>query len=385
MASTNQKKTLRTFALASFLNDLGSDAIRPLWPLFVTSVLGAPATVLGLLDGLGEVISYGSRMPAGLISDRFGKRKPLVWAGYLIAGLGRLGYALAPSVGWLFPFKAADRIGKIRDPPRDALLADITKPTQRGRAFGFLQAADHLGATVGPLFGLLLFGLLGFRWTFILAAIPSLIAAVCVLAFVREKKPSHHEILVDHYGKPFWRLALFSSLFGLGWISLSFMVLAAINLQGQSIAWSPVLFFVMSLCAVISSIITGRISDSVGRKKVLIASYLAYALVPTGFFIAQYLTPQGAYGIGLSLFLFSLYGLHYGAMSTVQPAFISDLIPSSHRASAMGTFQTIFGCSALAASVLAGALWDLFSPSAAFGAAAILSIVATMIFAVRMR
>src|SRR3989338_8038894 len=125
-ARNKDTKAVRSFAAASALNDKGSDMVRPFWPIFVTSVLGAPMAFLGLLDGLGDAISQSIRFPAGYLSDKYRKRKIFIWLGYILAGLSRIGYALSRFALWLIPFKVMDRMGKMRAPPRDAMLSEIT-------------------------------------------------------------------------------------------------------------------------------------------------------------------------------------------------------------------------------------------------------------------
>lgn len=372
-----QARTVRTFAAASFLNDLGADAIRPFWPAFVTGALGAPAAVLGLLDGLGDLISYGSKFPAGWLSDKIRRRKPLVWLGYLLAGFSRIGYALAPAVSWLFPLKATERLGKLRDPPRDALLADITPKKQRGRAFGLLAAMDNFGAALGPIFGILLFALLSYRGTFAIAAIPSIIGALAIALIVHERRPKPFRLgKKKPLGAAFRHLTLLSALFALSWISLSFMVLHAITREGMPVLLAPLLFFVMSIAATFASSAMGRASDRIGRKPALIISYAIYPLVALGFIVAHMLGLSGAIGTIAALGLFALYGLHYGSMSAVQPAYVTGLVPSASRAYASGLFQSAFGIATFIASIAAGLLWDIISPAATFGYALVVSTIA---------
>ncbi|MBI4450535.1 MFS transporter [Candidatus Woesearchaeota archaeon] len=383
MRHDDAKRALTSFSIASFLNDLGSDAVKPFWPMFVTGVLGAPASILGLLDGIGDAISYASRLPAGWLSDRLGKRKPMIWTGYTLAGFSRIGYALSPAVGWLFPFKAMDRLGKMRDPPRDALLADVTPKKHRGRAFGTLTAMDNLGATLGPLFGLLLFGLLGYRWLFALAALPSLIGAALVLSVVHEHRGKG---LNTHpfrsLTNSFWRFAVLNALFALGWISLSFMVLSATATGRIPVAVTPLLFLAMSLCAVGSSAATGRLIDRVGRKPMLVVASLLFAATMAGFLALESSASTGIMSWILAFALFALYGIHYGAFTTAQPAFAVELLSPGMRAFGSGIYQSIFGFATLIASTLAGVLWQFASPATAFMYAAIIASVASAAFVV---
>lgn len=381
-----QKRTVRTFALASLLNDLGAYTITPFWPQFVTGVLGAPASLLGLLDGMGDLINYGSKFPAGWLSDKIRKRKPIVWLGYLFASVSRIGYALAPTVSWLFPLKAMERLGKIRDPPRDALLADVTPAAKRGRAFGFLESMDRFGAALGPLLAILLFALLSYRGMFAVAAIPSLIGALAIIIFVRERKPKPLRLgRKSRLGKRFYRLTLLVALFGLGWITISFMVLHAVLYEGLPVLITPALFFVMSIVATFASNVMGRMSDRIGRKTSLMVAYAFYPLVALGFILAQMFGISGLAGIAASFVLFAIYGLHYGATFAVHPTYVTELVPSGSRAYASGLFQSTFGVATFIASIVGGLLWDLISPAATFGYGLIISVIAITAMAIFLR
>jgi MFS family permease len=384
MPSTpERKRAFHTFSAAALLNDLGADAIRPFWPAFVTAVLGAPVAVLGLLDGIGEAISYGSRFPAGWLSDKMRRRKPLIWLGYFFAAIARLGYAIAPAVAWLFPLKAVERLGKLRDPPRDALLADVTPRRHRGQAFGTLHAMDRLGAAIGPVLGLVLFAALSYRGLFLVAAVPSLIGAAAVAWLVHEHRPKPLKLNARNMlGHRFKLLTVLSALFALGWISLSFMTLHATVKQGTPLLLAPALFIAMSLAATMSSAFFGKLSDRIGRRKSLLISYAIYPAVALGFLGAEIAGITGAAGIAISTVLFASYGLHFGAMTALQSAFVADIVPSASRAYASGSFQAVFGFSALAASIAAGLLWDIVAPAAAFGYAFIVSAAAVAAMAV---
>jgi len=186
-----QKETrrfMRIFSSASFLNDLGSDMIYPIWPLFVTEFLKANMAVLGLIDGLGDAIVSISQAGSGYLSDRIRKRKIFIWTGYLCGSASRLGYALSTMWQHLIPFRILDRSGKIRGAPRDAIVADISTRETRGRNFGLLRAMDHLGAACGVIISILFFSYLGYRTLFLLASIPSLIGALLVFLFIEDRK-----------------------------------------------------------------------------------------------------------------------------------------------------------------------------------------------------
>lgn len=360
MDKRETEKTVRTFALASFLNDFGSDMIYPIWPLFVTSILGAPMAVLGFVDGLGEAIVSLSQAAAGYVSDRIRRRKVFVWTGYLFGSLSRVGYALSSTWQHLIPFRILDRAGKIRGAPRDAIIADISTKGSMGGNFGLLRAMDNLGAVCGIVVCILLFGSLGYRNLFLLAAIPSAIGAFLIYSAIKEKKPADTSIykglsLKDLDGN-FKLFLLLSSFFALGSFSYSFLLIYA-NQSGFQTAFIPVLYLVFTAVASAFSLPFGRLSDKVGRKPVLMLSYILWGLVCLSvIFIGSYLA---------IILTFILYGLHKGAFDTVQKAFVAELCPREYRASSLGGFQMVVGLCALPASLMAGILWDkigMFTP-----------------------
>ena len=356
MEKKETRKTVRTFAFASFLNDLGSDMIYPVWPLFVTSVLGANMAVLGFIDGLGEAIVSISQAASGYVSDRLRRRKIFIWTGYLFGSLSRIGYALTTLWQHLIPFKIMDRAGKIRGAPRDAIIADISTEENRGKNFGLLRAMDNLGAVCGVIVCILFFGLLGYRNLFLLAAIPSLIATLLIFYFIRERKTGEIKIYkglsLKDLDKNFRLFLLLSSFFALGSFSYSFLLIYAKEF-GFEITFVPVLYLIFTAIAALFSLPFGKLSDKIGRKPVLMLSYIFWGLVCMSFiFIQSYLA---------IILTFVLYGLHKGALEPVQRTFVSELAPTAYRASGLGGFQMITGLCALPASLIAGIFWDKIS------------------------
>ncbi|MBS7632234.1 MFS transporter [Candidatus Bathyarchaeota archaeon] len=373
MNQTETKKTVHTFAAASFLNDFGSDMIYPIWPTFVKDVLLANMLTLGFIDGLGDAIVSISQAASGYLSDRTRKRKIFVWTGYLFGSASRIGYAASTAWQHLIPFRILDRAGKMRGAPRDAIIADASTNANRGRNFGLLRAMDNLGAVCGIITCLLLFGLLGYQTLFLIAAVPSAIGALMILAIIKEKKPSESKIYrgmslreLDTNLKLFITL---SAIFAFGSFSYSFLLLFAKN-SGFKVEAVPILYLLFTAVASLFSLPFGKLSDVVGRKNVLLLSYGLWGLVSVVFILSQNLL-----AIILSFFL---YGLHRGALETVQKAFVAELAPTEYRASALGGFQMVVGLCALPSSLLAGLLWETYNMFTPFYLSLVLTTISAM-------
>jgi MFS family permease len=346
--------TVKVFSWSSFLNDVGAEMIYPIWPFFLTVYLGANMAVLGLIDGLSEAVVSISQAASGYLSDRFHKRKVFIWLGYVCAFLSRIGYSFSSVWEHIIPFRILDRAGKIRDAPRDAILADISVRHERGRNFGILKAMDKLGGVFGIIFSILFFKLIGYRNLFLIAAIPSLIAVVLVFAFVKEKKAVHKEgykwLSFNDMSRDFRLFLLLSGVFALGSFSYSFLLVYAQKF-GFHIESIPVLYLAFTVVAFLFSIPAGKLADKIGRKPVLLISFILWAVVCWLFLFLN----QHIWAVVLT---FIVYGMHKGALDPVQRAFVSELSPKERRASGLGVFQMILGFCALPSSFIAGLLWD---------------------------
>ncbi|MGQ9673260.1 MAG: MFS transporter [Candidatus Aminicenantales bacterium] len=355
------KNKLRVFAAASFLNDMGSDIIYPVWPLFVTQVLKANMVALGFLDGLGDALVSLSQAASGYFSDRIRKRKIFIWMGYLCGSASRLGYALSTVWLHLIPFRILDRVGKIRSSPRDAMVADMSSAKDRGRSFGILRAMDNLGAVCGILLCLILLNWVGFRLLFALAAIPSLLSALLILFFIQEKRANGAKLykglsLKDLSGN-FRLYLLLSAIFSLGAFSYSFLLVSA-RMHGFEIAFVPVLYLIYTATASLFSLPFGKLSDRMGGKAVLFIAFFFWAALCVGM-ITSPTRP-------LIILIFLLYGIHKAALEPVQKTLVCELSPGLFRASCLGGFQMVIGLCALPASLIAGFLWDNIGMEAPF-------------------
>jgi len=372
------KKKIKIFGIASFLNDMGSDMIYPVWPLFVRS-LGANMSVLGFLDGLGDALVSISQAVSGYIADRIQKRKIFVWLGYLMGALSRIGYAISKSWHHLIPFRILDRTGKIRSAPRDAMIADLSTKNDRGENFGFLRMMDNLGAVVGILLCILLMNFLGFNKLFLLASVPSLISVILILIFTKEQKrdstKNFNGISLKSFTPQFRYFLTLSAIFSLGAFSYSFLLIFA-NEFGFKTGFIPILYLVFTAVASFFSIPFGKLSDKIGRKKVLEISFFFWILVCLIFlFFKNYFA---------IILAFIFYGLHKGALEPSQRAFVSELVFPEIRASALGAYQMVIGLFSLPASLLAGILWDKIGFFAPFSFSLFLTIL-SLIFLFKLK
>jgi len=365
MQEKETKKTVNTFAAASFFNDLGSDMVYPIWPMFLLTIPGINMSLIGLIDGLGDAVVSISQALSGYLSDRFKKRKIFIWIGYLLASISRLGYAFSHVTASLAFFKVLDRFGKIRGSPRDAMVADVSTKENRGSNFGLLRTMDNLGAVIGILITVTFVGKLGYKNLFLISSVPSLIAALLVMFLIKEKKPKgagevkeeRKVILWRHYEPDLKKLIFQSGVFALGAFSYSFLMIFADKANFRP-TFVPALYLLFTVMATLTSFPFGRLSDKIGRKHVLIISYILWAAVCMGCIIGK------SYFLIIAIFI--LYGFHRGALDTVQKAYVSELAHPDYRASVLGFYQMIIGISALPSSVIAGFLWDKINIKAPF-------------------
>ena len=369
----NSQKTIRTFGWASFLNDMGSDMIYPVWPLFIKNVLHANMAVLGFVDGLGEAVVSVAKVLSGYWSDKTQKRKTFVWIGYLFSAVSRIGYALSTAWPMLIPFKVLDRAGKIRSAPRDALVSELSSQDNRAKNFGFLKAMDHWGAVVGILFCIVLFKYLGYRNLFFISAIPSLIGVIFIIRNI-EEKPVTARIFkgfslrnLNENLKFFFFLNIFLSL---GSFTYSFLLLYASE-TGLDTNFIPVLYLIYTLSAASFALPFGKLADKIGRKQVLMMAYLFWVVLCLGFLFFK--SPW------MIILYFVFYGIHKAALEPSQKTMVAEMAPEHYKASILGSFQMVIGGCALPASFMAGVLWEKWGSSAPFIASLVLTLTG-MIF-----
>ena len=363
----------------SLFMDLSSEMTYGLLPVFLVGTLGVSTLTLGLIEGVAESTASIVKLFSGALSDRFGKRKPLMLFGYGLAALSKPLFPLAGGAGTVFAARFIDRIGKgIRGAPRDAYVADVTPPQQRGAAYGLRQAMDTVGAFAGPLLAIAL--MLAFaddiRRVLWIAVIPGCIAVLVLWLGVRE--PVRHTPVATARPAPFslrdwkrfpagfWRLLVVIALFTLMRFSEAFLVLRA-QRAGLDIAYAPLALVVMSGVYMLSAWPAGILSDRMPRLGILVVG----CLVMLG---ADLLL---AFGNGMIAVLsgIGLWGLHMGLTEGLLAACIADAAPPDLRGSAFGTMNLVRGVVLLFASVAAGALWNSGGPQATFSAGAAMALL----------
>lgn len=388
-------RNVKALGAVSLLADVSSEMIFPLLPLFLTTVLGASAAMLGAIEGLAESVAAMLKLASGWWSDRVRRRKPLVVAGYGISAIVRPLIALATFPWHILAARVADRVGKgIRSSPRDALIADVTPAADRGRAYGFHRAADNFGAVLGPLVAWVLLqqGGLELRTVFLWASLPAVVSVIVLLVFVREARgtavvpsPAGVPAAADSaapvapvtamaatpaaaLGAPFWRYLAVLFVFTLGCSTDAFLLLRASQL-GVATAWIPILWAAHNLVKALASVPGGRLSDRIGRRVPIIAGWAIYAAVYLLFGFAS--EAWHAWALMLT------YGLYFGLTEGTEKALVADLVPAARRGAAFGWFNFTIGIAALPASLVFGLVWDRLGPLAAFSMGASLAAVAT--------
>ena len=372
-------KNVRNLGWVSFFNDVSSEMIYPLLPLFLTQVLGAGVLFVGLIEGIAESVSSFLKLFSGWLSDRFQKRKGIILFGYSLASITRPFVGLATSAFHILFLRFFDRVGKgVRASPRDALLSQSCKEEERGKAFGFQRAMDHAGAMVGPLITSLLMLVLtkDLRVIFCLSAIPALFCLLILFRGVtdvtRNRTPMSPALKLhwNKWDKKFKYFLLIITLFTLGNSSDAFLLLRAKDL-GIDIVSIPILWFVLHFSKTIFSIPGGSLSDRIGRKIVMILAWTVYGLVYLGFAFAS-----KAYHIWL---LFFIYGLFFGLSEGTERAWVADLVEESKRGTAYGVYHFFIGMATLPASLLMGLLWKTIGVQWAFSFGAVMALIAALL------
>ena len=378
-AQPEVSKNVVIMGVVSFFTDVASEMVYPILPIFLTATLGAPMTIVGLMEGLAASALNMLKIVSGWLSDKYQKRKIIVVVGYSISALAKL--VVAMSSGWHTAMfgKVLDRTGKgTRSSPRDALIADSTLAEHRGRAFGLHRAIDNAGAIIGPLLAiyLLFFLHIEIRSIFYIAFIPALIGVICLILFVKDihTKPVNHTVFrfkLTDLSPSFKVFLAISIVFALGNSADAFMILKAKDM-GMPIELILVLYALLNLTHSLSSYPAGIVSDKIGPKKVLLIGFLLFALAYILF---------GSITAPFFLWLlFPLFGFYRGLTEGVSVAYVSNLVKEEHTATAIGFCQTMIGFAVLLASLIAGVMWESLGSAAPFLFGGSMAIIASLLF-----
>ncbi|MDP2630079.1 MAG: MFS transporter [Candidatus Uhrbacteria bacterium] len=379
-----QKKNRNVFyiGLLSFFGGISQDIFVPILPLYLANVLGLDKAFIGISEGLVTSGSSLFKIVSGFMIDKFGKKKPFIFMGYFLSMIARPLLAFTTAAGAVLFLRFLDGVGKgMKDSPKDALIADSSDVSTRGKSFGIARMLDTFGSVVGPL---VLFVLLyiwrdhpmQYQLILLATAIPLLFTLTLLQTKVKEVALEKNSGTADEPKKlprKFYYFLAIMLVFGIGNSSDAFLILRAQDV-GVTILAIPLVFALFNAVYASASVPLGSLSDRIGREKVILIGWLAYALAYLGFGFAS-----TAYHV---LLLFAFYGLYYATTYGVAKAYIADMVPSTHRGRAYGIYNTAIGLVSLPASVIAGLLWDRVNPSAPFLFGAAITIVATMLFLV---
>lgn len=390
-------------SVISLLNDAASEMIYPLLPFFVVGTLGAGPAVLGIIEGVAETTASFAKLASGWMSDRAGRRKPWIVAGYAVAAVVRPLIAIVTQAWQLVAIRFTDRLGKgLRSAPRDALLAGSVGAERRGTAFGVHRAADHAGAVLGPLIasGLLLLWPGELRLVFALALIPGLMCVAVAVFAVREAVPealSHRPgsgAILHAGGTPprvdvgltaergirarpgFRRYLIVLMLFTLGNASDAFLLLRAQQL-GVALPLIPLLWGALHVSKSFWNVVGGVVADRFGPRRAIVAGWILYAAVYAGFAIGS--EPWHAWA------LFLVYGLYYGLTEAPEKSLVAAFAPQEKRGLAFGSYHFAIGIAALPASILFGAIWQQLGAPTAFYFGAGLALLAALLLPLTVR
>jgi MFS family permease len=371
--------TVWALGFVSLFMDVSSEIVHALLPLFLTTTLGASVIMVGLIDGVAEATASISKVFSGYVSDRIGRRKPFILLGYGLGAASKPLFALAGSAWLVLGARFADRIGKgLRGAPRDALIADVTPETVRGRAFGLRQALDTAGAFIGPLAAIVLMALLAgdFRAVFWIAVIPGAIAALVVLFGVEDKRAQADGAPPMRLGDlarlppAFWYVVLVGVVFTFARFSEAFLILRGHD-QGLPAFLAPLVLIVMNVVYSIGAYPAGALADAQNPRNVLLAG--------VGVLVLADLTLAFAPGVIGVLTGVALWGAHMALTQGLFAKLVADTAPASLRGSAFGLFNLASGLALLAASVIAGLVWDKAGATATYLTGATLAAAAALL------
>jgi len=372
-------KNIFILGLVSLFTDISSQMVFPLIPLFLTSILGVGASIVGIIEGSAETTASLFKVISGYWSDKLKKRKPFVLLGYSLSSITKPLFALANIWFFVLFIRVIERIGKgIRNAPRDAIVAESVNETIRGKAYGFQRAMDGIGSVIGGILAFIFLPIFGYRNIFLFAFIPGLIAIIMILFLKEKKNPINKQTTNITFKLSLKELPLnlklfimISSIFTLSHFGYAFLLLRAQNI-GLTDQTAILLYILFYIIYVIFTIPSGILSDKIGRRNIIIIGYLIFILTSFGLIFVS--------NIINIIFFFIIYGIFYAIIDGAQRAFVVDLAPKHLKATALGIFHTAIGLVALPGGLIAGLLWDKINPEATFIYAAILSLISLLLF-----
>jgi len=368
----------------SFFTDVSTEMILGVLPTFIVEELGAGKAVLGLIDGVADVLNYVFRIISGFISDKLGVRKAVVLAGYAISTFAKPGFALVRSWTQALAIRITDRVGKgVRTSARDALLAESVDEKSLGRAFGLHRTLDQMGAIVGPALAAMLISFIGTRGIFLSSFIPGLIALFVLIFFVRERKITKRRqegvmkdisvVLTSDF--TYYLIAV--ALFSIGAYSPSFVLVRSKEL-GITTAAVPLVYAAINVVHTLIAIPAGVLSDRIGGTKTISMGYLLFSMAS--------LSLTAMSGVKVMAIATILFGSYIGIIETVQRAVVARFGPSDLKGTAYGLYYLVVGLCSIAANIVFGLLWDAFGAKWAFlysTATSLIGFVAMIVFAIR--
>lgn len=390
MKTTNDaaKKGMRNvifLGLVSFFADISAEMVYPLIPLYLTMAFGATPVMVGFIEGIAESVASLLKVFSGYISDRFQRKKAIAFCGYATGVIYKIALLFATSWLGILAARVIDRFGKgVRTAPRDVMVSESADKNSMGQAFGIHKMLDMAGSAIGILLAFLFLkyiGESGYRLVFAISIIPVLLALL-MFAFIKENKV-HQPKEREHFWKNISLLdkqlkvyLVVTFLFTLGNSSNSFLLLRAVD-AGFSSSDAVLLYFLYTVTVSLLAVPCGKLSDKVGRKRLLVPGYLTFALVYLGFAFCVNKTAM--------VLIFVLYGV-YGAMTTgVERAFIAEIAPSHLKGTMLGLHSTLAGIALLPASVVAGALWQGIGAYAPFLYGSVMALLSAVILAKNLR
>lgn len=372
------EKNVFFVGLTSFFIDTSTKMIYSVMPLFLLSI-GASKTSISLIEGVAESTASLFKAFSGYWSDRIGKNKPFMIIGYGITALVTPLYALVRVPFHVLVLRFAERIGKgVRTSPRDSLISGSVPATETGKSFGFHKAMDNSGAIIGPLTAFILLWLfpLNYKNIFLLATIPAVIGVFSIILFVTEAKQEKREngkFRLKQLPRKFYFFLVVIFVFTLG-NSADALLLVKTAETGIEESYVPFVYMIFNSVSVFFAIPIGKISDRIGREKLIIAGFLVYAVVY--FFFGKFNS------LAVFIPLFILYGLYSALTDTSQKALISDIVQKDMKGTGYGLYHAVLGITLLPASLIAGLLYDHVNANAPFYFGAVMAAIAAVLMVV---